>query len=136
MSTRETRDWNEWSLIFEAYNAAGSTQLAQILKRLQDGGAAPFLAPLNETDNASVPKLQRKSEPGLAVDDNSTIDQTPDVWHNNLFAPTSTMDQRRTNACVIEKFGPLVKTAASGHKRRQPLRTSLGYDSFSRHHHV
>ena len=53
MTTRETRDWNEWSLIFEAYNAAGSTQLAQILKRTKDGGAAPFLAHLNGRDKVS-----------------------------------------------------------------------------------
>ena len=41
MSTREP------SLIFEAYNAVGNTQLAQILEIIQDGGAAPFLAQLN-----------------------------------------------------------------------------------------
>ena len=52
VSTREPRDWIAWSLIFETYNAAGSTQLAQDLKRIQDRGAALFLAHLNETDKS------------------------------------------------------------------------------------
>ena len=50
MPTRDPRNWKEWSLIFEAYNAAGHAQLAHIWKRIQDGGAAPCLANLNETD--------------------------------------------------------------------------------------
>ena len=53
MSTREPRNWNAWSLIFEAYNATGNTQFAQILKIIQDGGAAPFLAQLNWTTTAN-----------------------------------------------------------------------------------
>ena len=53
VSTREPRDGNEWSLIFEAHNAAGTTQLAQILKIIQDGGATPFLAQLNWTMTAN-----------------------------------------------------------------------------------
>ena len=38
---------------FEAYHAAGNTQLAQVLKMIQDGGAAPFLAQLNWTMTAN-----------------------------------------------------------------------------------
>ena len=50
VSMRETRDWNE-SLILEAYDAAGSKQLPQNLKRIQDsGGEASLLAQLNEKE--------------------------------------------------------------------------------------
>ena len=49
VSTREARDWN-WSFIFEAYNETGSTQLAQNLKGIQDGGTTPLLAELNERE--------------------------------------------------------------------------------------
>ena len=50
VSTKETRDWNE-SLILEAYDAAGSKQLPQNLKRIQDsGGEASLLAQLNEKE--------------------------------------------------------------------------------------
>ena len=38
-------------------------------------------------------------------------------------------------ARVIEQFGPLVNPPAWHTKRRQPLRTSLGCDSNSGHHH-
>ena len=40
----------EWSFIFEAYSAAERTQLAQGLKGAKNGGVAPFLAQLNETE--------------------------------------------------------------------------------------
>ena len=49
VSTREHTDRN-WSFIFEAYNEAGSTQLAQNLKRVQDGETTPLLAQMNERE--------------------------------------------------------------------------------------
>ena len=49
VSTREPRDW-KWSFIFEAYNEAGSTQIAHNLKEIQDGGTTPWLVQLNERE--------------------------------------------------------------------------------------
>ena len=93
---------------------------------------------------------RRKSDPRIAIDGDSTSDQPPEVWHNNLFAPTSTMCQRSKRVAIelsrpkrwVRFCGFLKNTAlsckptASGNRRRQPLRTSLGYDSHSRHSRV
>ena len=78
-------------------------------------------------------KLQRKSEPGLAVV--GTNDHPPEIWYNNFLVPTSTMNQRRTKHGCHRTIWTTREPATSHQKRLQILRASLGFDSNVRHHH-
>ena len=122
-----------------------SSNFVQRVPMKSDGETSPPKSkpPSAETSWYLALVSRRKNEPGLAVDDDSTSDQARGLAQQLVCASVhqKSADQTlchrtvRTNTLgaslwLLQKITVLSREpAASGHRRRQTLRTSLGYDS-------
>ena len=91
MSTREPRDWNEWSFIFYAHKAAENAQLSQILKRIHDG-VGSTVSGTSERDRHSVDN--KSSQQADHVDMRKRLSSVQLAGTRNVLAPSAKADGR------------------------------------------